>query len=83
MSNLFVELEYFPKKKKIHYIYKTNIKDEKILLLHPNYLKLREAIFVDYGDDFTVVIYKLGKSKKRITLNFTLNIYQNYNFIDD
>ena len=65
MSNLFVELEYFPEKREIHYRYKTSITDEKILLLHPNYLKLRETIFIDYGDDFTVVIYKLGKSKKK------------------
>ena len=41
---LFVEIEDFPKKKEKHYRYKPSITDEQILLLHPNYLKLRETI---------------------------------------
>ena len=55
---VFVEIEDFPKKKEKHYRYKPSITDEQILLLHPNYLKLRETIFVMYRDDFTTVIYK-------------------------
>ena len=65
MSKFFVESEYFPKTKEKHYRYKPSITDEEILLLHPYYLKLREIIFVKYYDDFTIVIYKLGKSKKK------------------
>ena len=58
---LFVEIEHFAKNKEKHYRYKPSITDEQILLLHPNYLKLRETSFVMYQwyrDDFTTVIYK-------------------------
>ena len=55
---LFVEIEDFPKTKGKHYRYKPSISEDQILLLHPNYLKLRETIFVMYRDDFTTVIYK-------------------------